>query len=101
MKEQLVRAAGVAVAALLLAGSCQLLDPGESISGTGTVQYLDLEGGCWVIKSSGERYEPLSLPSEFREDGLRLRFEARPAEDVASICMVGPIIELVEIERAG
>lgn len=98
MKEQLARAGSVAVAALLLAGSCQLLGLDESLSGDGTVRFLEIEGGCWVIESSGETYEPLSLPREFQEDGLRIRFEARTVEDVASVCQVGPIIELVEIE---
>lgn len=96
----MARAGSVAVAVLLLAGSCQLLGLDDSLSGNGTVRFLEIEGGCWVIESAGETYEPLSLPREFEEDGLRVTFEARPADDAVSICQVGPIIELVEIEPA-
>ena len=88
------------MAALLLAGSCQLLGPDASLSGEGTVRFLEIEGGCWVIESAGETYEPLFLPREFEEDGLRVTFEARPSRDAVSTCQVGPIIELVEIDRA-
>lgn len=89
-------ALGLALAAL---GSCGPLGPDGFFSGTGTVEFLQVEGGCWSIQTETERYEPVNLPEEFEEDGLRVRFEAEVREDLGSICQIGPIIELREIER--
>ena len=81
----------------LLAG-CGLSGP-ETFTETGTVERLQLEGGCWSLQTEAERYEPTNLPPEFEEDGLRVRFEAEVRTDLASICQIGPIVELHDIER--
>lgn len=107
MKDQIVPTAAVALAVLLLMTGCQLLDSGESLSTDeslsteGTVRHLEIEGGCWAIETAGERYEPLNLPTDLREDGLRIRFEAEVLPDVATFCQVGPAIEVREAARAG
>jgi hypothetical protein len=100
-KNQLIVAGVVVLSALLLTGSCQLLDSGELLSDEGTVRHLEIEGGCWAIETGGERYEPLNLPTDLREDGLRIRFEAEVLPDVATFCQVGPAIEVREAERVG
>jgi hypothetical protein len=67
---------------------------------TGTVRYLDLEGGLYVIAdASGTRFSPTNLPREFRTDGLAVEAEARPRTDLVSIGMAGPLVELVRIRR--
>lgn len=101
MKEQIARVGAVALVVLLLTTGCQLPDSGESLSTEGTVRHLEIEGGCWAIETSGERYEPLNLPTDLREDGLRIRFEAEVLPDVATFCQVGPAIEVREAVRAG
>ncbi|MEJ2183717.1 MAG: hypothetical protein P8Y66_09345 [Nitrospirota bacterium] len=69
------------------------------ITGKGTVRFVDVEGGCWsIVDEEGRRYEPLNLPDAFRRDGLRVAFKARARSDVASACMVGRIIEILQIE---
>ncbi len=100
MKDQIARAGAVALVVLLLTTGCQLPDSGESLSTEGTVRHLEVEGGCWAIETAGERYEPLNLPTDLREDGLRIRFEAEVLPDVATFCQVGPAIEVREAVRA-
>lgn len=39
------------------------------------------------------------LGAEFRRDGLRVRFEGRVPTDVGNTHMVGPIVEIVQIEK--
>lgn len=95
---RLVPALAVGVA-LWFASTCGTTGP-ETVSGVGTVEFLDLEGGCWAITTEAERYEPTNLPPEFEEDGLRVRFEAELRGDAASVCQIGPIVELQRIERA-
>jgi hypothetical protein len=64
----------------------------------GTVVYMDLEGGLFVIQSDdGKTYEPLDLPEAFQKDGMKVRATVRVRNDVGSIHMVGDIIEILEI----
>ena len=65
----------------------------------GRVEFLPLEGGCWSILADDDtRYEPLGLPEEFRVHGLRVRAALKLRSDLASICMIGTIVDVVEIE---
>ena len=74
-----------------------------------------LEGGCaWVEGPDGDRYEvvwpqgfevrwdPLELRGPDGDlvaaDGDEVRVLGRIADDLASICMVGPILEADEVE---
>jgi heat shock protein HslJ len=77
--------------------------PGEDITLRGTVRHLDLEGGVWVIEDAGgARYTPMNLPDAFQQDGMAVEAEGRRRDDVMSVSMVGPMVELRRIrERAG
>lgn len=72
----------------------------DIISGTGTVKFIDLEGGFYgIVGDDGKKYDPTNLDQQFKEDGLRVRFEAKIRRDIASIHMWGTIIELTKIEK--
>jgi hypothetical protein len=72
---------------------------GEAVSGTGTVKYVDLEGGFYgIIGDDGQQYDPINLEQTYQENGLRVRFQAKIRQDIASIHMWGTIIELSKIE---
>jgi hypothetical protein len=80
--------------------------PSESsqvMSLAGTVHHLDLEGGLYVIRDAqGAQYKPTNLPATYQREGLAVEVEARRRDDMASIGMVGPLIELIRIrERSG
>ena len=81
--------------ALTLLTSCGILEP--DVQGDGTVRFDPIEGGCWVIDSGGETYDPVNLSDELKVDGLRVRFEAELRADMAHFCP-GVIIELTSIE---
>jgi hypothetical protein len=62
------------------------------------VHYLDLEGGLFVIRDAqGVQYNPTNLPETFRRDGMLVEAEAQRRDDMASIGMVGSIVELLRI----
>ena len=93
--------AGLAGLALPLAVSpttstCQLstdASTGELRVVIGTVERVDVEGGCWRLRGDdGSRYElrPSQAPGDLLRDGLRVRVELRPRDDLASVCQVGP-----------
>ena len=67
----------------------------------GTVRHVELEGGLFVIDAAdGTRYVPTNLPTDYQKVGLALEAEARRRDDMASIAMVAPLIELVRIRKA-
>ena len=79
--------------------SCISVDTGI-VKGTGTIVYLNFEGGFYgIIADNGEHYDPINLPSEFKKDGLRVRFKGRIRDDLKSFHMWGDIIELIEIKK--
>ena len=75
-------------------------DGEETISGTGVVTYIDLEGGFYgVVSDDGEKYDPINLGAEFQVDGLRVSFEVKIREDMVSTHMWGTLVEIVKIEK--
>ena len=67
---------------------------------TGVVRHFDLEGGFFAIRGDdGVTYDPSNLADDFRHDGLRVRARARLRPDMGGIHMVGPIVDIIEIER--
>ena len=102
----------VSVAALILSACASVgakgwveLKPESAGSGPmlhiiGTMHHLDLEGGLFVIRDAkGTRYNPVNLPDAFKVEGLAVEADARRRDDVASIAMVGPVVELLRIRR--
>ena len=95
---------------VLAATNClQSTSPSKDIvRANGTVTYMSLEGGFWAIvadppsptQSHGATYDPLGgLPAEFQQHGLRVWFEGRIRDDMASIHMFGRIVEIISIRR--
>ena len=69
------------------------------ITEIGTIKYIQLEGGFYgIVTEKGEKYLPINLKEEFKEDGLRIWFKARPKK-VATIQMWGKPIEILEIRK--
>jgi len=68
--------------------------------GTGTIQYNDFEGGFYgILGDDGEKYNPINLPIEFKEDGIRVKYNLNTLENQSSIQMWGTIVEIIEIEK--
>lgn len=98
-----MRILGLLTAVVLVAAACTSgnnTSRNGMIEGTGTVQYVDLEGGFYgLVADDGTRYDPSVLPEAFQEDGLRVSFRLEPREDVLTTRMWGQVVRLVEIER--
>lgn len=65
----------------------------------GEVREITLDGGGWGIQASNDLYEVVDLPAVYREDGLRVRARVKERADLASTVMVGPIVEVITIDR--
>lgn len=71
------------------------------ISGTGTVTYIDLEGGFYgIVADDGTHYLPLDLDEAYQQDGLKVQFTLSPAEDMMTIQQWGTPVYVVSIEEA-
>lgn len=74
-------------------------EPDSAMTITGVVRHVDLEGGFFAIRGDdGVTYDPSNLDDAFRRDGLRIRARVRPRPDMAGIHMVGPIVDIIEID---
>ena len=61
-----------------------LSGPRSDVTGTGTITYLNFEGGFWgIVGDDGERYDPINLDPEFKVEGLRVYFEADYSDRVS------------------
>ena len=66
----------------------------------GDVRLVNVEGGCWGLQTDSATYEPVGgLPEGFHQDQLAVRATVRDVEG-ASICMIGPLVEIVTIESS-
>jgi inhibitor of cysteine peptidase len=70
------------------------------IQGSGTIQFNDFEGGFYgIVGDDGESYDPINLPKEFKEDGIRVNYTLKILEDQAGIHQWGTIVEIIKIEK--
>ena len=75
--------------------------PGDPtlLTGSGTVRYLDFEGGFYgIVADDSARYDPGELDPRFRRDGLRVRFDVRKIEGAMSIRQWGTMVTVVRID---
>lgn len=69
---------------------------------SGTVQYIDLEGGFYgIVADDGSHYLPMNLPEEYKEDNLHVVFTAREMEDINTIYMWGIVVQILSIQTSG
>jgi hypothetical protein len=68
---------------------------------TGTIRYVELEGGFWGIAGDdGVNYYPVDgLPSTLQKDGCRISTEIEPA-NVVSFAMWGRNVRLINPRTA-
>ena len=67
---------------------------------TGTVRYLDLEGGFYgIVTDDGKKLDPVNLPPEFQKDGLRIQARVETLPDRVTIRMWGTPVRIVEFKR--
>lgn len=62
---------------------------------SGTIQFLDLEGGVWVLTTAtGQRYQLFRAPRELLQEGLGVTVTGQIREDVMTVAQVGPVLEV-------
>jgi hypothetical protein len=90
--------AGCALA-LAAAGPCGERD--DALTGEGTIQRgvgPECPNTWHVATADGQMLWPVEDPA-LQQEGLRVRYSARPVPDRVSICMAGTIVEFVSLRR--
>jgi hypothetical protein len=73
--------------------------PGLSV--VGVVEKLGIEGGCLVLRAdSGRTYELLDGDPSVVKPGARVSVTGTVRTDLASICQVGPILDVASARPA-
>jgi hypothetical protein len=75
--------------------------PDGGLHVTGTIHFFTLEGGFWAVRGDdGVTYDPMNgLPSRFQQENLRVSMLVKVRKDLAGVHMVGPVVEIVTIQR--
>ena len=75
----------------------------ELINASGTVQQLGNNPDWFVIVPDFDpsiRYLPSNLPSELRQNGIRVKFSGRIGEIPPNVRLIGTPLDLTYIEKA-
>lgn len=73
----------------------------QTLSFTGRVEKVDLEGGFFgIITDDGRKLDPGGLPASVQRHGQRVQGKARVLTDVMTIRMWGTAVEILEISPA-
>ena len=84
--------------AVLSCGCTTPVSTGNTVQGSGTVVYIDLEGGFFgIVADNGERYLPLNLPPELQKDDIRVVFDGVIREDMFTIRQWGIPLDITTI----
>jgi len=69
-----------------------------SITLEGTIVHKNLGMGAWALVTDGETYELHDAPSELKKSDLNVRVTGRVRDDIMTIAMIGPVLEVQRFE---
>ncbi|NJR51196.1 MAG: hypothetical protein HC780_18090 [Leptolyngbyaceae cyanobacterium CSU_1_3] len=70
-----------------------------SITVKGTIDRKGFGTGTWAIETEqGDTYELHKPPSDLQKAGLKVKVEGNLREDVMTIAMIGPVLEVKKFE---
>lgn len=65
----------------------------------GTVQRSGMGAGAWaLVTQEGTNYEIYNAPKDLLKPGLQVRVKGQVREDVMTIAMIGPVLEVKSFE---
>ncbi len=69
-----------------------------SIQVEGTIERKGFGTGTWALVSSSETYELHKAPADLQKAGLKVKLSGQIREDVMTIAMIGPVLEVTSFE---
>ena len=87
-------------ALILLLPLTYLTAHAQAFSVQGTMKHSTIEGGCWYLAGDdGKSYELVgdsAIVAGLHEEGQHVSLLVEPAKGIASICMIGQIVQIVD-----
>lgn len=72
----------------------------DMITVEGTMARAGLGTGAWALRTEQQTYEIYQgKPAELQQEGLRLRVTGRVRKDVMTLAMIGPVLEVQQVEQ--
>lgn len=69
---------------------------------TATIKFIDISGGFFAIESEkGDKLNPINLPPEFQQQGLKIQVSGFYKRDFDSVYMWGDVFEITDIKKLG
>jgi len=73
-----------------------------SLTVTGTIEKINMGPGTWALKSDeGKTYEIYQPPSELLQAGQKVKVNGQVRDDVMTMAMIGPVLEVKSFEVLG
>ena len=70
-----------------------------SIQVTGKIERKGFGAGTWaLVSSSGETYELHQAPRDLQKEGLTVKVHGQIRDDIMTIAMIGPVLEVAEFQ---
>ena len=70
-----------------------------SIQVEGTIERKGFGTGTWaIVSNNGDTYELHKAPSDLQKEGLKAKVSGKIREDVMTIAMIGPVLEVDRFE---
>lgn len=69
-----------------------------SIQVEGAIERKRIGVGTWALVSGSETYELHNPPKDLQQDGLRVKVEGDICNDIMTIAMIGPVLEVKQFE---
>lgn len=70
-----------------------------SIQVKGVIEYKDIGVGAWaLVADSGETYELNDAPDELQKPNLKVQVTGIIRDDVMTLAMIGPVLEVNTFE---
>ena len=67
-----------------------------NITVTGIIEKKGLGAGAWaLVTKSGETYELKNISSQLQKTGIKVELEGKIRDDIMTIAMIGPVLEIV------
>lgn len=65
----------------------------------GTIDFVDMGPGTWaLVTDDGMKYELKDSPPELQKSGLKVRVEGKIRDDVMTLAMIGPVLEVTNFQ---
>lgn len=71
-----------------------------NITVTGMIERKGLGSGTWALVSDDKTYELHNPPKELQKSGLKVTVKGQIREDIMTLAMIGPVLEITSFEIA-